>query len=125
MTNLSNSPETVKINATIVESRRVEKEITVPYYFRDEYGSACNLCCKTHYIGVRTGFYYQIEAMPADKFIERIAKGTPITKDEFESELQRAKDYIEAMLIDPSNEPDENEAVEMAIQDRIDQNQNY
>lgn len=85
------------ISETITERRTVEKEITLPYFFKDEYGNLCKVVSNDYYISTKPDFVYSVEVYPVKSFKGRIASGTTITEDEFDAAFDKSMTYIQMM----------------------------
>lgn len=112
----------LKIATTYTETKSIEKEIELPYYFRQEHGGfiykvvsekyAIQVCTWNEHLGTCL--------CPASLFKERLAKGTPITEFEFDAAYQKATMYVDLIYKnqEPSNEKDENEEIDEILERR-------
>ena len=118
-TTTAESPK-LKITATYTETKRVEKEISFPYFFKDEYGNHCKLINEHFYLSTKSDVKFglhTIEAYPVKHFKDRVVKGTQITEEEFEVAYDKAMMYINLIKEnkEPSIEEDENVQIDEMI----------
>lgn len=121
MANLQTTTDSakMKITETITERKQVEKEISIPYYFKDEYGNLCKLISNDYYISAKTGFVQTVEVYPVKHFKGRIASGTEITEEEFEAAYDSAMSFIQMMKQDNlPTEEDENVKIDEILYDQ-------
>lgn len=102
----------LKIATTFTETKSIEKEIELPYYFKHKHGGfiykvvsdkyAIQVCTFDEHLGT--------SLCPASLYKEKLAAGTPIEQFEFDAAYQKAMMYVDLINKnqDPSNENDEN-----------------
>lgn len=115
--NQTNGISKMKITEVITERKTVEKEVNIPYYFKDEYSNLCKVISTEHFISARADKdYWAIQTLPVNGFKERIAKGTPITEDDYNNAYEKALNYLQSLNYDSfENEEDENVKIDEII----------
>jgi hypothetical protein len=113
---------TLKIAAIYTETKQVEKEIELPYYFKNENGNFCKIVTPTHFLTVvssSTGPLVMANMVQYNKDI--IAKGTPCDKEDYESVFSQAMMHLQMLNDDlpVSNEVDENIQIDQMIEAKI------
>lgn len=100
----------MKISTTVTETKSVEKEITLPYYFKIGHDLS-KVISKTHFITIDTdNDWWAIKVRPVNAYKGDIAKGEPITEEEYNQAFEKAKMYVELLNSDEpiDNSQDEN-----------------
>lgn len=115
--------ETPKLTIDTIAQQAVviKKDITLPYYFKSNYGHLCKVVSKEYYMKViNSGTIPFICAGYTEYNLGEIGSGTPITEDEFEYAYSQALMYIQLIKEnkEPSNEVDENEQIDRIMEDR-------
>lgn len=108
----------LKISGTYTETKFIDKEIDLPYYFKDRYDYLTKVVSETHGVQVsRTKNYWSACVVPISYMRDKIALGTPITADEFDAAYSQAMMYVDLINRneDPSNEIDENVQIDQMM----------
>lgn len=120
MSKVTTAAETakMKISTTYTETKSFEKEIAIPYFFKDEYGYLYKIVSEDYAVSVRDyKDYWTSSIVPASYFKQKIGKGEDITEVEFEAAYSQAMMYIDLIYRNeqPSNEVDENVQIDQMI----------
>jgi hypothetical protein len=112
----------MRIATTVTETKSVEKEITLPYYFKNKHGQLCKVVTNEFFIAVdadKNWWGAMVRQVVHNKDV--IATGEPITADGFEAAYSKAMMYVDLICKnqEPSNEHDENEEIERNQLDRV------
>jgi hypothetical protein len=108
----------LKIATTITHTERVDKDIELPYYFKDCLGCSCKIVNDHFLISVDIeNNFWAIKTSPVSACGDRIAKGTPISQDEYDAAYSKAMMYVDIINRneDPSGEHDENVQIDEMI----------
>lgn len=104
----------LKIATTITETKSVEKEITLPYYFKNAYGNFCKIVTPTHYLTVRSSSHSPLICSNLVEFGKsEIAEGTPCTQEEYDAAFGQAMMYLQALNSDEPIDKSEDENVKI------------
>lgn len=112
----------LKISETITHTERVEKSVSLPYFFKDvECGYLCKVVSNEHFILVdNSSNWWSARVRPVKSYLIEVAKGLPITEDEFEAAYENALMCVQTLKENagPSHEHDENEEIDQIIERR-------
>lgn len=112
--NNSTDSAKMKITETITERKQVEKEISIPYYFRDKDKNFCKVVSKQHLLIVDADKnYWGAKTLLVDYNKVRIAEGTEISEDEYNYAFQKALDFVHALNQNDDIPTDEDENVKI------------
>jgi hypothetical protein len=104
----------IQIRTTVTETTKVEKDVTIPYYFKDEYRQLCKIISTTHFIAAKfEQDYWSIQVYPVKGWEARIGKGEEITEDQYNEAFENAKMYIEQLNSDEPQDMTEDENVQI------------
>lgn len=111
----------LRIATTVTHTENIDKEIELPYYFKDKSNHICKLVSKNHLIVIDTdNDYWSAGVKPVRYNEDRIATGTPISQDEYEAAYSKAMMYVELINRneEQSREKDENEEIDQILERR-------
>jgi hypothetical protein len=121
--NYSNTLENPKLTIDTMATQvvAVKKEVPLPYFFKDRYGTLCKVVTKNHFIKVissPTASFISVSNVEYN--LSEIGLGTAITEDEFEYAYSQALMYIQLIKEnkEPSNEVDENVQIDEMLERR-------
>jgi hypothetical protein len=123
MQNYQSTMESPKlsIDTIVTETKFVQKEVSIPYYFKNSYGNLCKIVSPNYFLVVfpsSTGPF--VCAYTVENNVNEIAKGTACTEIEFESAFSQAMMHLQLLNDDsqPSNERDVNEEIDEILERR-------
>jgi hypothetical protein len=117
MQNYQSTMESPKlsIETTVMQAVNIKKDITLPYYFKNEHGRPCKIVTPEVFITVINSPAGPLVSANLVKYgLTEIAKGTECTEVEFESAFSQAMMHLQLLNDDsqPSNERDVNEEID-------------
>jgi hypothetical protein len=103
------------IDTVVTETKRVAKDINLPYFFKDKSGGRCKVVTLDHFISVDNDKnWWAVRTRPVKGYEADIAKGETITEDEFEAAYSNALMCVQLIKEsqEPSRERDPNEEID-------------
>jgi hypothetical protein len=100
MQNYQSTMESPKlsIDTIVTETKFVQKEVSIPYYFKNGYGNLCKIVSPNYFLVVfpsSTGPF--VCAYTVENNVNEIAKGTACTEIEFESAFSQAMMHLQLL----------------------------
>lgn len=93
MQSYTTTPESakLKITETITERKQVEKDITLPYYFKDSLNRLCKVINEKHYLQVDANSVWPgVVTRIIEYNKDEICKGAPCTEEEYDIAFDKA-----------------------------------
>lgn len=113
----------LRILATVTEKKVIDKEISLPYYFKGKYGSLIKIINSTHSIEVSDKKDWWSASVVSTAYCkDRLAESdVVITADEFDAAYSKAMMYVDLINRneDPSKEVDENIQIDEMLERRV------
>lgn len=113
----------IKISTTVTETKSVEKDVELPYYFKENHGGYIyKVVSEKHAIQVCTwNDHLGACLMPNSMYKSKLAAGAPITEDEFDAAFSKAQMYVDLINRneEPVNEEDPNVTIDRMIENKI------
>jgi hypothetical protein len=111
----------LSIDTIVTETKFVQKEVSIPYYFKNSYGNLCKIVSPNYFLVVfpsSTGPF--VCAYTVENNVNEIAKGTACTEIEFESAFSQAMMHLQLLNSDEPQDmtEDENVAIDNQIYGR-------
>jgi hypothetical protein len=111
----------LSIDATVMQAVNIKKDITLPYYFKNEHGRPCKIVTPDIFLTVIGNSYCPLVCANIVQYnLPEIAKGTACTEIEFESAFSQAMMHLQLLNDDsqPSNEADPNVEIDEILERR-------